>query len=297
MRIIVTGSKGGIGSAVVDYAKKHGADVLGVDNVGAGDLRDYISADMTDLGQVYDVLHGADAVVHLAAIRNSRMYPNARTFMANIGATYNVFLAAAHLGIKRVVTASTIQVSHIVRPRTPLAFHYFPFDEAHPLSVHEDYTLSKYVGEVLADTFSAQWGLTIVSLRYTGVVTHDNWPHLPRKLLPHTSMPYPHYVHVDDAARCTFLAATADLPADSHTVAFVTARDTAIDMPSDEWIERYFPWAERRIPFTGHEALVSGQTAAEKLGFVAEHSWRTGQAGPNAAAAASPERTAPSTQA
>lgn len=274
MKIVITGSKGGIGTATAEYARAQGAEVLGVDTVGAGNLIDYIHADVTDLGQVYEVLHGADAVVHLAAIRNSRMYPNAKTFMANTGGTYNVLLAAAHLGVKRVVLASTIQVSHIVRPRTPLAFKYFPFDEAHPLCVHEDYTLSKYVGEVLADTFSAHWGLTVVSLRYTGVVTHEHWSHLPRKLMPHTTMLYPHYVHVEDAARCTYLAATAELPPNSHTVAFVTAQDTAIDMPSEEWIAHYFPDAERRAPFTDHEALVSGKAAAEKLGFVPRHSWR-----------------------
>ena len=67
-RIVVTGSKGLVGSHTFDYAKAQGADVLGVDIVGRGNLTDYISADLTDLGQVFDVLHGADAVIHLAAI-------------------------------------------------------------------------------------------------------------------------------------------------------------------------------------------------------------------------------------
>jgi nucleoside-diphosphate-sugar epimerase len=275
MKIVITGGKGLIGSATADYAKAQGHDVLSVDVTGVGNLSDYIHADMTDLGQVYDVLHGADAVVHLGAIKNSRMYPNAKTFMENVGGTYNVLLAASHLGVKRVVLASTIQVSHIVRPRTPIAFKYFPVDEAHPLTVHEDYTLSKYVGEVLADTFSAHWGLTVVSLRYTGVTPRESWANLPRPTGQFFKVPYPHYVHVDDAARCTVLAATADLPAHSHTVAFVTAQDTAIDMPSEEWIARYFPDAERRAPFTAFESIVSGKTAEEKLGFVAEHSWRS----------------------
>jgi nucleoside-diphosphate-sugar epimerase len=277
MKIVITGSKGGIGSATVEYAKSQGANVLGVDITGAGNLSDYINADMTDLGQVYDVLHGADAVIHLAAIPDPRLFPAAKTFMTNVGSTYNVLLAASHLGVKRAVLASTIQVSHIVRPRMPISFKYFPVDEAHPLTVHEDYTLSKYVGEVLAGTFSAQWGLTVVSLRYTGVVTHDAWPRLPRLPRPTDQffkVPYPHYVHIDDAARCTYLAATASLPPNSHTVAFVTAQDTAVDMPSVEWIERYFPGAERRAPYAGVESIVSGKTAEQKLGFVAEHSWR-----------------------
>jgi nucleoside-diphosphate-sugar epimerase len=276
MKLVITGCKGRLGSVVMSYAQSQGADVLGVDNAGIGNFHDYISADLADLGQVYDVLHGADAVIHLAAIRDPRLYPAAKTFMNNVGSTYNVFLAASHLGIKRIVAASSIQLSHVVVPRTPLDFKYFPIDEQHPLSPHDDYALSKEVGERIADAFAQHWGMTTVSLRYAGVVTHDNWSKLPRgkHVRPGVPWPYPHYVHVDDAARCTWLAATADLPANSHTVAFVTAADTAIDMPSEEWIATYFPQAERRAPFTAHESLISGHVAAEKLGFVAEHSWR-----------------------
>lgn len=278
MRIVVTGCKGRLGSVVMAYAQAQGADVLGVDNAGMGNFHDYICADLTDLGQVYDVLHGADAVIHLAAIRDPRLYPAAKTFMTNVGSTYNVFLAASHLGIKRIVAASSIQLTHVVVPRTPLDFQYFPIDEAHPLSPHDDYTLSKEVGERIADAFAQHWGMTTVSLRYAGVVTPDAWPRLPRgkHVRPGVPWPYPHYVHVDDAARCTWLAATVNLPAASHTVAFVTAKDTAIDMSSEEWIATYFPNAERRSAFAGHEALISGVVAAERFGFVAEHTWRNG---------------------
>lgn len=275
MKIVVTGSQGRLGSVVVEYAKAQGVQVLGVDTVGRGNIDDYIHADMTDLGQVYDVLHGANAVIHLAAIRDPRLFTAAKTFLTNVGSTYNVFLAAAHLGIQRVVTASSIQLTHVVRPRTPLDFQYFPLDEAHPPSPHDDYTLSKQVGEVVADSFCNHWGLTAVSLRYTGIIVREMWASLPRKVPPVNSrLPYPHYVHVEDAARCTYLAATVDLPPSSHTVAFVTARDTAIDMASEDWIARYFPNAVRRQVFDGYEALVSGKVAQEKLGFTAQHSWR-----------------------
>jgi nucleoside-diphosphate-sugar epimerase len=128
---------------------------------------------------------------------------------------------------------------------------------------------------VLADSFAAHYGLSIVSLRYTGVTLPDAWATLPRKAPPPAARaPYPHYVHVEDAARCSYLAAVADLPPSSHTRAFVTAEDTALDMPSEEWIARYFPNAERREKFDGVESLVSGRAAREKLGFVARHTWR-----------------------
>ena len=74
MKIVVTGCKGRIGGTVLEYMRSQGAQVLGVDTVGIGNFVDYIHADMTDLAQVYDVLHGADAVIHLAAIRDPRLF-------------------------------------------------------------------------------------------------------------------------------------------------------------------------------------------------------------------------------
>ena len=108
MKIVVTGAKGRIGSYTADYARKQGQDVLGVDHVGLGDISTYLSADLTDLGQVYDALYGADAVINLAAFPTQRNVPSAKLFTTNTAITWNVFEAASKLGIKRVVFASTI---------------------------------------------------------------------------------------------------------------------------------------------------------------------------------------------
>jgi len=276
MKIVITGSKGNIGSAVVDYARSQGARVLGVDNVGRGDVTSsYIAADLTDLGSCYDVVRGADAVINLAAIPDSRMFPNAQTFMTNIAITYNVFLAAAHLGVGRVVWASSIQVNHTVPPHRPVRYRYFPLDEDHPVDPQSDYALSKYVGEVIADAFARDFGLTTVSLRFTDVVTLQRWPTLPAPVDLGTQYPLPHYVHIHDCARACYLASTAPLPPGSHTVAFIAARDTHIDMPSCELAQRYYPDAELRADVQGHDALISGKRAEEAFGFVPQFSCRS----------------------
>ena len=276
MKIVVTGSKGNIGSAVVDYARSQRAHVLGVDNVGRGDgLGNYIAADLTDLGSCYDVVRGADAVINLAAIPDSKMFPNAQTFMTNVAITYNVFLAAAHLGVKRVVWASSIQVNHTVPPHRPVRYRYFPLDEDHPVDPQSDYALSKYVGEVIADAFARDFGLTTVSLRFTDVVTLQRWPTLPAPVDLGTQYPLPHYVHIHDCARACYLASTAPLPPGSHTVAFIAARDTHIDMPSRELAQRYYPDAELRADIQDHDALISGKRAEEAFGFVPQFSCRS----------------------
>ena len=273
-RLVVTGSKGLVGSYIADYAKQQGADVLGVDMVGRGNMTDYVSADLTDLGQVYEVLQGADAVVHMAAINAQRLFPAARTFMTNLGATYNVFQVCAQLGIQRVVAASSIQVNHSCTPRTPIRYDYLPFDEAHPVDPQDEYSLSKYAGELCAETFAKHYGLTIVSVRLAGVALPDPLVHLAEGEEPDVRAVLYSYVDPRDAARACYLAATVSLPPNSHIPLLITARDTYMDMPSAEFIQRYYPNAQVRPGLERYGSLVSGARAEQVLGFVPEYSCR-----------------------
>jgi nucleoside-diphosphate-sugar epimerase len=276
-RLVVTGSKGLVGSHIVAYAAQQGADVLGVDMVGRGNMTDYISADLTDLGQVYEVLKGADAVIHMAAINAQRIFPAPRTFIANLEATYNVFQVCAQLGIQRVVAASSIQVNHSCTPRTPIRYDYLPFDEAHPVDPQDEYSLSKYAGELCAETFAKHYGLTIVSMRLAGVDLPDKLAHLEEGQEPDVRTVLYSYVDPRDAARACYLAASVSLPPNTHTPLLIAARDTYMDMPSAEFAQRYYPGAQLRPGLARYGSLVSGAHAKEVLGFVAEYSCRGGE--------------------
>ena len=68
-RIVVTGGSGKAGRAVVAELVACGEDVLSADLVTFPGLPcEQVQADLTELGQVVEVLRGARAVVHLAAI-------------------------------------------------------------------------------------------------------------------------------------------------------------------------------------------------------------------------------------
>jgi len=275
MRIVVTGARGLLGGPTARYCQDMGADVLSTDvagRPGPNDYTPYLNAELTDLGQVYDVLHGADAVIHLAAIASQRVFPSAKTFFNNVGATWNILEASARLGIKRVVIASSLQVNHTVTPRTPIHYEYFPIDEAHPVSPQEDYSLSKYVGETLADGFAHHWGLTVVSLRFPTIFNQQGFETLPFKDLNHGHMALFTYIHVLDAARACYLAATVDLPANSHNVLLISAPDTCIEMPSADYARQFFPEARLRPGLAKFGSLVSGAKAQELIGFVPEYS-------------------------
>lgn len=270
MRIAVTGARGMIGTATVRYCRAQGADVMAADNVGRtaeGEFARFLNADLTDLGQVYDVLDGADAVIHLAAFPAQRIVPSARTFMTNVGMTWNILEAATKLKIKRVVMASSIQVNATIAPRSPLRYQYLPLDEAHPVVPHEDYGMSKVVGEVLGNSFAEHWGLSAISFRFPFVSNPEWFAQLPFADPEPMHVAVGAYLHLEDAARACYLAATADLPPNSHNVLFVTAHDTCLQLPSLEWARKYHPEAELRPGLEGHNTLVSSAKAARLIGF------------------------------
>ena len=170
-RIGVTGGSGKAGRAVVHDLVEHGHAVVNVDVVPASiPEAPFLRADLTDLGETIEALRGADVVVHLAAIPAPRIRTVERTFEINILSTYNVFSAAALLGLERVVWASSETVlglpfgrreaRNLLDPAAEPGHHpepdYAPIDEEHPLRPHSSYSLTKVMGEEMARQF-ARW--------------------------------------------------------------------------------------------------------------------------------------------
>jgi len=280
MNVVITGSRGLIGRYTVDHARaalrdQAGAQIISVDQGGVGDwTANYRVADLTDAGQTFTALSGADAVIHLAAIKDHGLVGEPKLFLDNTAMTYHVLEAARHLRIPRVVLASSVQVSRTVRMLRDTRYRYLPLDEAHPVDPQNDYALSKQVGEVMADLYAGVYGLSIVSLRFSAVTRREDmagWP-TPVAAPPHWAL-YA-YVDVRDAARCAWLAATVPLAPATHHVAFVVARDTMTATPSAEIARGFFPDAELRAPLDGHASLISGENARRLLGFEATHSCR-----------------------
>ncbi len=152
-RVVVTGGSGKAGRAVVRELLEHGDEVLSVDLVRSPELPcEQIQADLTDLGQAAEVLRGADAVVHLAAIPAPGLRPDELTFRVNTTSTYNVFSAAPMLGLGRVVWASTETILGLPFERERPA--YAPIDEEHPAYPEFSYALSKLLAEEMARQFN-----------------------------------------------------------------------------------------------------------------------------------------------
>ena len=122
-RILFTGGSGKAGRHVVPWLADKGYRVVNVDLVPLQHPGvDNLSADITDCGQVFNVLTSYadfdelepgtgvpkfDAVVHFAAVPRILLRPDNETFRINTIGTYNVIEAAVKLGIRKIVIASS----------------------------------------------------------------------------------------------------------------------------------------------------------------------------------------------
>lgn len=275
--VVVTGGSGHTGQAVVQHLAEHGYWVVNVDQAppAADDIAHRL-ADLTDFGQTYQCLAGADAVVHLAAIPRPTFHPAQMVFRVNTLAAYNVFEAAAALSIPRVVYASSVSVLGFPFFVRPLAPAYVPIDEDHPRQPQDAYALSKFVGEEIAEAFVRRGGLTAVSLRFPWIHTPETFQ---RDILPLWDDPAAgasnlwSYIDARDAALACRLALEAD--AAGHVACFAAAEDSFMPTPTAELVRRFYPQAEIRAAGADHWSLLSSRRAARVLGYRAQFSWRS----------------------
>jgi nucleoside-diphosphate-sugar epimerase len=150
MRVLVTGSSGKIGREAVAALSRAGHQVAAVDLRSAPETRTAI-VDCSRFDEVVGALSGSDtfggipnAVIHLAGIPAPGLATDAHTFEVNTKSTYNVFSAAARLGIERLVWASSETILGLPFTTPP---EFAPLDESHPDRPEWFYSLSKKLGE------------------------------------------------------------------------------------------------------------------------------------------------------
>jgi len=179
MNILLTGGSGHIGSFATAYLLSQGHSVRIVDRVAPDDINpeaaeriqgaDYVWVDITDFAALRPHFDGIEGVVHLAAIPDPISGKDAEIFHINCGGSFNVYQAAAEAGIKRVVSASSINALGNGYGIKPVPIQYFPIDEAHPGYTTDVYSFSKQVLEEIAAYFWRREGISGACLRFPWV--------------------------------------------------------------------------------------------------------------------------------
>ena len=277
MRVVVTGGSGKAGRWVVRDLRDHGHDVLNVDLVGDGSAHgQWVRADLTDLGAAFEVVAGADAVVHLAAIPAPDLLPPGETFRINALSTYNVFAAAVHNRASRVVWASSETVLGLPFDHPPA---FAPIDESHDARPETSYALSKVVGETLAGQFARQSGIPFIGLRISNIMEPTDYSRFPTWQADPAVRRWNLWGYVDarDVAQAVRLALAADIR--GAEVCIVAAADTCMELESRELLEREFPTVPRRRPISGRETLLDIGRARALLGYEPAYSWQAAAGG------------------
>lgn len=279
--IAVTGGSGGAGQAIIRELVQHGYICFNLDlHPHASDTADsFKQVDITDYGEVLSALMGADAVVHLAAnpSPDHNLHNAPKRFHNNTLGCYNVFQAAAALGISRVVWGSSETI------------HGYPFEHVAPVDIpvteasaaqpQNSYALSKLMTEQMAEHMHKMFGTTFIGLRYSNILYHDinardNYHKIPSywQDLSHRKFNLWSYVDSKDTATATRLALAASISGAETFI--IGAADTLMNCPNQALLDANFPGLQCPDGFGEYQSFINSDKAARLLGYKAEVSWR-----------------------
>ena len=211
--ILVTGSSGRIGSAVVAELQAGGLRVRGFDRTPTAGVSDMVVGTLTSEADVARALAGVHTVVHLAAT------PDDADFLAeivpnNIVGVYHVFEHAQRAGVKRMIVASSGQVVWYQRTTGP-----FPIDANTQPTPRYWYAAAKLVLEGAGRAFAEKFGIEVIAVRL-------GWcPRTPEQVEEIRAAEWAQEVYLspNDAGRFFACAAEATL-ATKFNIVYVTSR-------------------------------------------------------------------------
>ena len=280
MRVVVTGGSGRIGRWVVRELVAHQHEVLIFDMVAPSEVpdgADYKLGHCENLGEVYDVLRGADGVIHLAAIPSNRLHPYPTVFRTNTLSTYHVGEAAGRLGLRKMVAASSINALGLTMAERPFEPVYLPIDEEHPRLPQDAYSLTKLIDEEILGALNRRTGIKTIAIRPplmlygdpVGEATNvEQWLANPERGARVMWV----YCDVRDLAQGFRLALENDTL--EHETFFITADEALAREPLATLFTRYHPGTEEMAKgLTGTTPAVTSAKAKRLLGYQPRHSW------------------------
>jgi nucleoside-diphosphate-sugar epimerase len=179
MKLLVTGSTGFLGQAVVRDALRLGHTVRAavrpatdVDRVWPdrdGRL-EVVRIDLRRKQGLAEACRGVDAVIHLAAVKMGDFYDQ---MLGTVVATENLLAAMDEAGCKRMVLCSTFSVYDYMRPRSGRVV-----DESFPLEpdpdARDEYAKTKLLQENMVRAHAENHGLSLTVVRPGVIYGPDN---------------------------------------------------------------------------------------------------------------------------
>lgn len=263
--VLVTGSRGYLGTWIVDDLSENGFDVREFD-LSLGD-------DVGDLPRVLRAAEGCSAIVHLAAIPHDDVGTPEAIMATNVLGTWHVLLAAKTVGVGRVIHLSSAMALGVFQSRAMPT--RLPIDDDYEAAPVSPYSLSKRLGEILCATTAADGGPLTVCFRSTRIVGPDErssvGAEVGEQVAAHDPIcDFAAWIDVRDVAESVRLALTA--PIAGHLTCLLAAADTIAAIPPRRLLTDIYS----SVPWYGSddaETLVQGTVARDALGWVPRYRW------------------------
>ena len=287
MKVLVTGGSGRAGKYVIKELVKRNHQVVNGDIIESHQNLEnskvkFKKINFTDYGETIFATEECEAIIHLAAIPSPGVIPNEEIFRVNMLSTFNVLQAAEEKGIEKIVLASSVNALGAGWPATlwgepPIAPKYFPIDEKHPTRNKDVYSLTKWLGEEMAESFARKRTVQISSMRF-----HALWDEKMSKeflkngnkknMTGHAAAGFWAWTDRRDAASACVMS--IDGHCTGHEAFFINGKDTILDIPSKDATSELFPNVAYKKEIEEFGTLLDITKAKEILGWEPKYSWR-----------------------
>lgn len=164
MRILITGSSGHLGDALVSEFGRLGHDIVGMDVLSAPTTT--VTGSVTERAAVRRALEGVNAVIHAATLHKPHVATHRKQLFVDINVTGTLILLeeAVRARVDRFVfTSTTSAFGNALRPERPKAAVWVTEDL--PAIPRNIYGVTKTAAEDICQLVSQEHGLPCVVLR------------------------------------------------------------------------------------------------------------------------------------
>jgi UDP-glucose 4-epimerase len=173
MRILVTGSSGHLGEALVRTLRASSHEVVGLDLTASAHTD--IVGSVADASCVRRAMHGVDAVLHTATLHKPHLVTHSQEQFVetNVSGTRRLLEEAARIGVRSfVLTSSTSAFGHALRPGDG-APSVWVTEAIEPIPKNI-YGVTKIAAENLCELFNRKHGLASIVLRTSRFFPEDD---------------------------------------------------------------------------------------------------------------------------
>lgn len=268
MKIVVTGSSGKLAQYLVPKLTNKHEVVLYDKQPPKQSHAHFILGEVTNMDKLIKTFNGADAVIHLAALRSRYNHLPMKVMETNVVGTFSVLEAAHNQGVKKLIFSSSDAVLGIAQSQHDIEPEYLPIDEKHPLKPQDPYGISKTLGEEMCRFYATGYDMNIIALRFSNIfcpgdeqkyLNDARDPSVRRKSLWA-------WVHVEDAVQAIMSSLASNLQ--GFEVFHIAADDVCLSNPDVPYLlSTYFPEIPIKRSLSNQESLIDCRKANYRIDF------------------------------